>query len=365
MLATGFLAFVLIGVVQALYGPAFPVFQQRYRVGVSAVGMVVSFHFFGSMMTILASRVLLPRFGYRRVLTAAAVLLACGSLGVAVSPLWAGVLLASLLIGLGFGLFDVGMNLLFARSFGSSGAPALNLLNAMFGLGAVLGPVVVAAMPSTFWPFAITALLALVVALLCARLEAPEPLKAPLSQGEGVSFAPALGFALLAFLYVASEVGVASWETSHLTPTFGEGRAAAFTSLYWAALTVGRLLVAPLSGRLAPGLLVFSASSLALLAALMTHGVAVAPYAYTLLGLAFAPIFPTALAWLQASFPERVERLAPWVMAAANFGAVLASPLIGAMVALSSGASIPTSISALILGMLVVTAALWRHTRSP
>ena len=47
-----------------------------------------------------------------------------------------------------------------------------------------------------------------------------------------------------------------------------------------------------------------------------------APVAYAVVGLAFAPVFPTALAWLQEVFPQRAERVAPLVIAGANLGPV-------------------------------------------
>jgi len=56
-------------------------------------------------------------------------------------------------------------------------------------------------------------------------------------------------FVLLYIFYVSVEVGVTSWETEYLNPHFGAS-AAAYTSLYWLAITVGRVLAAPLSARL-------------------------------------------------------------------------------------------------------------------
>ncbi|MBI3961556.1 MAG: MFS transporter [Deinococcus sp.] len=84
----GLTSFLLIGALQAMYGPAFPYFQTRYQVPASQLGLMVSFHFLSAMVGTILAGASLHRLGYRRLLVAAAVLLATGSGGMAVSPAW-------------------------------------------------------------------------------------------------------------------------------------------------------------------------------------------------------------------------------------------------------------------------------------
>lgn len=363
LLATGFLAFLAIGAVQALYGPAFETFQARFGIDAQTVSWIVSAHFLGSFTTIALSGLLIARFGYRRPLVAANLALALGAFAIALSPTWPLTLLGALLVGLGFGVVDIGTNLLFARSFGVRGAPALNLLNALFGVGAVMGPLLILFfLPSVAWPFAILGVVALSVAGLALRLRDPPP--PDTGERLRISFSRVIGFVLFYFIYVAAEVGVASWEPKQLTPRFGEEWAALYVSIYWGAITVGRFIAAPLSARLRPRRLVLGASALAFAAALFTYQPALAPYAYALVGLAFAPIFPTGLIWLQETFPQRAEQIAPIAIAAANLSPVLTSPLIGRSVDRGGVEVIPTLMVGLIGLLLVVTAGLAWRTRS-
>src|SRR5690606_4582272 len=69
---------------------------------------------------------------------------ALGSACLAMAPVWVVVLAAATIVGLGYGMLVVLLNLGFSRSFGHQGVSALNLLNAVFGVGAVAGPALLA-----------------------------------------------------------------------------------------------------------------------------------------------------------------------------------------------------------------------------
>ena len=364
LLATGFISFILIGATQAIYGPAFPAFQARFSLSPATVGLLVSFHFIGSFAAILASGVLISRFGYKSVLTTASFILCAATAALALSPSWMLALMFALCIGLGFGLFDAGMNMLFTRVFKPNSAPALNLLNAMFGLGAVLGPLLIALfLPNVLYPFLILAGLSLVVFGFCQTLPNVDS-EPQVTRQVQIPWFRFLGFVAIYLLYVASEVGAASWEATHLGPYYGEQKAALFTSFYWAALTLGRFVASPISAILRPATLVLVSVGLAFVAALFAHDVRLAPYAYAAIGFAFAPIFPTGLAWLQQVFPQRVEQLIPLIMGAANLGAVVSSPAIGWIISRQSSDVVPTVIAVTASLLFTISLLMWLGTRS-
>jgi fucose permease len=362
LLLGGFLAFLMVGASQALYGPAFPVLRERFGLNAAEVGLVVSLHFLGSFTTIALSGWILRRFGYRWTLVVGSLVMAAGAVLVALQASWLLTLAGALAIGLGFGAVDVAMNLLFVRSFGEGSAPALNLLNAMFGIGAVLGPLAVAvALPTLAVPFLGVAVAAVLVAALMVRVE--EPPELPPGDHLALSWTRVIGFVLIYFLYVSSEVGVASWETEYLTPHVGAGQAAALPAVFWGAMTVGRFLSTPISAWVRSRDLVLGASALALVAAVAAHWVPAAPWAYAVVGLAFAPIFPTTLVWLAEVFPRRAEQITPIAVAAANLGPVATAPLIGVSVELASSDVIPTAIAVLCAMLAASILVTWIGTR--
>jgi fucose permease len=358
----GTMLFLGIGAVQAMYGPAFAGLQERFDIDLARIGFIVSVHFLGSFITIALSGPLLALFGYRRLLGIAALLLAVGSMGVAFSPSWSLTLASALVVGLGFGAIDVGMNLLFGRAFEGNSAPALNLLNAMFGVGALLGPLLIGLFGATVrGPFAIVAGLFLLGALLSLGLLDPTPRRP--QRGVGIPFGAISGFLALYFIYVTVEVGVASWEPTHLAPYVGDASAAFLTALFWGAMALGRLAIVPISARVAPGLLVLISSVVALAALLAAQIVPIAPWAYAVAGFAFGPIFPTGLAWLDRVMPKRSEQLVPIVIAGANLAPVITAPLLAAAVAGTSSDAIPLILSGIAFVLVVVVVGMWWGNR--
>lgn len=365
LLLVSFVIFFLLGAMQALYGPAFPLFRARFDIDVEQVSMVVSAQFFAAFLAIAVSGVLVRRFAYRPVLVAGAVACLVGMLGIALAPAWWLVLVGAFVAGTGFGLLNVTCNLMVAIAFRPNAAPALNLLNAVFGIGAVLGPLMVAASePRIAVPFLVLAGVSLFT--LGGVLALRPPAVTVVSQGAAPTrWGLVAGFVFLYFFYVASESGVAAWETEYLTPAFGAVAAAGFPALFWGAVTVGRLLATPLSAVVSPRNMVLGASALGFLFMLLAHSVSGAPYLYAAVGLCFAPIFGTSLAWLTQVFPERAEQVTPIVVASANLGPVITAPLIGAAVAAGGTGVIPTALAALSLLLVLVVSGLWWRTRGP
>jgi FHS family glucose/mannose:H+ symporter-like MFS transporter len=359
VLAVGFLTFGLVGLTLSIYGPALIAFQERFGIGQGAVGLIVSAHFLGGFTAIVCSGVIVSYFRYRRPMIIAAALLSIGAIVVALGINWAMVLLGAGLIGLGMGFLDVSVNLLVVRSFENGGAPAMNLLHTTFGVGAVFGPLLIAGfLPSFGPPFALTAAAAVLLAWLVWRLREP-PLPPPPVGRLSRAWVRLAAFCMVFFFYVGVEVGIGTWEPEHLASAFGSVRAAELTALFWAALTVGRLISVPLSAVIPTRHIMLASSGFGAVAIVLAQSITLAPYAYALVGFALAPIFPTALVWLEEVFPGRAEVLTPLVVATANIAPIIVSPLIGAVIETSSTKEIPTVLAALTGLLFSVIVGLW------
>lgn len=346
-LLLGFLAFAAVGLSNTVYGPSFERFATKHAVGLGSVGLLVSVQFAGAVIAIALTGLVLERFGYRAVIATGGAVLAAFALGVAHAPTWPLTLVAAGLGGLGTGALVGSVNLLTARLFEPAASPALNLMNAVYGLGAISGPLLVAlSTPRLEPPFYLLAVLGLAVAAATSRVSAPVVRRPPASVGRA-PIGAVVAFALVLFFYIATEVGITSWETEHLSGHFGPARAAAYTSLYWVAVTCGRLLAVPLSTRLAPGVIVTGAMGLGALSVFAAQAVALAPLFYALAGLAIAPVFATTVAWFTATFGERSERYAPAMLAGGNLGVVTTAPAIGAAVAVGGPELIPSLLAGL------------------
>ncbi|MFJ2926203.1 MFS transporter [Streptomyces massasporeus] len=363
--------FVLIGVLQSLYGPAIPAFRAEFGLSPSAAGLGLSAHFVGGVGGVLLFDRLYGRVGNRRILGSSYLLMAVGAAGFALAPDWPTALAAALLAGFGFGGIDYGLNQLFAVGFGSRSTALLNVLHAHFGIGAILGPAVIGAVGSEHYPAVFLAFaLANVPLLLClrgVRSHVPAP------AGDGAGGESVLGrslgsvlavFVALYVLHVGIEAGVGGWEPTHLeTVGYGAGVAATATSVYWLMMTVGRFLVAPLALRFsAQAIITVSCAGMTvcLLAATVP---ALAPYAYAGVGLFIAPIFPTGLPWLNRVAPQ-ARRAGALVIAASMIGGVAAGPVLGKAIEWSGIRAVPLLLCG--VSALCLAATLWlvRGTRS-
>jgi fucose permease len=370
LFAVGLAAFALIGAQQALYGPAFPALQARYGVGVGEVGQIVSAHFGGGLVGVLLAAPLLRPFGYRRLVAVAALAVALGLVLVATAPAWPAALASAVGAGLGFGMLVALLNLAFARSFGARSTQALAVLNATFGVGAVLGPVPVAialdrgAGAAALAPgfFGLAALAFVVAVASVATRSWPTLPPERVAGAAPVKWGVVAGFGVALAVYVALESNTAAWAPTHLALELDVGRAALATSVFWAAVTAGRLVVAALPWRIAPGSFVVGAGLASAAALGLAHVSGFGLVAYALVGLAVAPVFPATIARLARVFPENVERVAPVVLAAGNLGPVLGAPVVGAAAAWAGAGAVPSVLLVLAVVLVGLASALRRAT---
>jgi fucose permease len=187
-------------------------------------------------------------------------------------------------------------------------ATALNGANVFFGVGAILGPVIVGqaderlGMPqSALWLG--SAMILALAPLVLWLAGAPDPV-GPADAGapsgpRRAATAWLLGILLL--IYTGTEVGFAGWVTIYMQRSAGLSIAEAtlVASAFWLALTAGRMLGAALGMRVtARALLLTSLAGLLAGAALLALSVGAPGPSLAgaiLLGLSCGPVFPTAL----------------------------------------------------------------------
>ena len=364
------LGFVLIGMLQALYGPAVPGLRAEFGLSPSGAGLGLSLHFTGGVAGVLAFNAIHSRISNRALLAASYGLMALGGAGFALAPDWPLALAAAFLGGLGFGGIDYGLNQLFAVGFGDRSTAMLNVLNAHFGIGAVLGPAVVAWLgPDAYaYAFGACAVLAAVLVPLGSsgvRTRPVEPSEEQQQPGSPGGRLPRIlvGFLALYILNVGVEAGVGGWEPTHLeTVGYSATVAASATSVYWLMMTAGRFLVVPITLKYSPERILTICAAGMTVCLLLARVKGVAPVAYAGVGLFIAPVFPTGLPWLNRALPQ-ARRAGAWVIAASMIGGVAAPPLLGAGIEASGIHAVPWLLTALSAASLAATVWLIQLTR--
>ncbi|MBP7228377.1 MAG: MFS transporter [Longilinea sp.] len=369
-------SFLALGIVTASVGPALSDLAQQTNSDLTAVGSLFTALFLGSLAAQGVTGLLLDRLGPRGLLVSGLSVLGLGVLGMTLSGSLLLAVGCAALAGLGHGTVDVTSNVMISDVFPQRRAAALNWLNMFYGVGAFVGPAVAGvalrlwgkAVPALWLGAGLELLLAPVFLLLVpARQGAVE--KGERAHKE-LLLSPLLwSFGVLLLVYVGVENGVGGWVSTYLgeTTTMVAADAALVTSLFWLALTVGRFLATLLGVRVKAVVLLGGSLSIALLGALLFVAgqghVGLSVAAVIVLGLGFAPIFPTAVAMATAAFRQAPGAAASVLVALGSVGGMVLPWLQGVLL-LKLGALACTLVTlggVLLMGGCFVLVWIWNR----
>jgi fucose permease len=161
-----FCGFVLLGALQAYYGPAIPALRSKFGVAPSGAGLALSMYFGGAVTGVLVGGFVHRHTRNSRLLISSFLVMGLGALGFALAPAWPVALAASLVSGFGAGGMDYGLNQLFSIGFGRRSSAMLSILNAFYGVGAICGPLAISLLGATHYPAAFAGTAAL-LAVAC------------------------------------------------------------------------------------------------------------------------------------------------------------------------------------------------------
>jgi MFS transporter, FHS family, glucose/mannose:H+ symporter len=359
---TGFGSFTVVAALVAMYGPSLPELQLEFSLNEASAGLIVSSHFLGTFIGTLASAFLQTSLTLRFRFLLATLLIASSSWLLALTPDWTLFLLAAGLRGFGAGVLFTDINGLFATGFGVRSTAMLSLVNAAYGAGSFLGPILVGALPGIRTPLLVGAGLSLglvALALFTPNYAVLHPTSKETQSSQSSSYLILLLFLLTLFASGGVENSLGTWLATHLLADgYGKQFAANVTGFYWGAQTIGRVLLAPLALRFSAKQLLAGGFALEALALTFAHFSDLRVAAYVLAGLGVASLFTAALAWLAQSLPSL--RIATTLgLAASLLGAATMSPFTGQLIDGSSANVLPTAMLVLTLLGLVFVGVLW------
>lgn len=375
LLTLAFLAFVSLGLPDAVLGLLWPSVRAAFDLPTAALGAPLAVGAITYFISGIFAGKLTKTLGIGVLLATSTGLVTLGVLGYAISPSFVVFLGAACVVGFGSGAVDAGLNTYAAENFR---AGHMSWLHASYSCGAALGPALVTTLlvrgASFRLGYALIAsiLSALTLAFVLTRRHwrlpggslpeaaLPEPAK------HGGTWhalrSTRVRISLLAFFfYTGVEVGAGQWSYTILTQSRGSspGQAGVYVTAYWTTLFVGRVVSGFVVDRVGPvrlvrwalcaafvGAATFATSSLPPLASAVGLGVT---------GLALAPVFPG----LMSETPRRVgSALAPhaigFQVSAATLG-VAVLPNVGGLLAGSRGLDAVAAFIALCALILLAT----------
>lgn len=316
-----YIGFIAIGIIANIMGPLLPAIRTDIDINYSQGGMLLSGQFIGMLITSIIGGYLIHKTGKKAFMLAGSALVITGLLGCLAAKSYFTLYAFNLVTGFGYGIYELGINVLCADSSEENKGSDMNFVHFFYGVGAIIAPLIAFVCSESLgnwrYGFGLALIAPVIVSALLLRYRidghgsdifdgdkaaerSSNPLTSPLLWIAGVAM----------FFYVGVEVSTGGWITVFWTNTLPNSFIpASFTAtIFWLALTIGRLFSGRIADRigLTNYLLAASTGTLLLSAAwrLLPQGNWTI-FIIAALGLLCSGQFPTAMAIVTSHFPER------------------------------------------------------------
>ena len=311
-LITYSICYLSLGLGNASLGRMLPILAENIQVSYGQISFLFSAHSLGYLTGSAGGGHLYDRFkGHSLMMFALGLMMIMGVL-IPLIPVFYLLLIGIFFFGLGQGSLDIGGNVNLMWVYQSRVGPFMNALHFSFGLGAFLSPIVISYVilrtgEVLRWPYWVLAVLFFPGVLGLALLKSP---KNPEKENKNLnhSFVNTRLIVLmiaLFFIYVGIETGFSGWILTYaiVTNIATETVATYIISIFWGALTIGRLLSIPLAKIFSPSKLLLGnfVLSISFLGAILLRPTSVLMIwvCSAGLGLSLSSVFPTLLALIE------------------------------------------------------------------
>ena len=372
-----YLAFISLGLPDALLGSAWPSMYTELGASLSWAGIVSMIISAGTIVSALCSERLNLRLGTGGVTFLSVMLTAVALLGFSLSTSFWQLCLWAVPYGLGAGSVDAALNNYVALHYESR---HMSWLHCMWGVGASIGPVIMGrALAGGTWQGGYRTIALLQFALTAVLLLSLRLWKRPQANVEGADFKPhpipellrrpGVPQVLLCFFcYSALEATAGMWAASYCTLVRGidAETAARWASLFYVGITIGRGVCGFLTMKIS------DQNMIRLGQALIAAGVVLvlAPLGQGTLftglitvGLGCAPIYPSIIHETPVNFGRDVSMsMTGLQMATAYVGSCLMPPLFGLLAQYVTPMLYPWFLAVILALMFVMAESLHRRT---
>jgi fucose permease len=334
-----YVAFFSIALPDTLLAVAWPQMHVSLGVPVAALGVLAPVGVLTTLASSASAGYLLRLIGIGWLLTVSTAVTAAAVMVFGTAHRFLAVVVATAMLGTGFGAIDTALNAFAARNFN---ARAINWMHAAYGLGGVVAPLLVTSAlgPGLGWRSAYVvvgftlAALAVAFAVTSPRWTGTEPAapeaRAEPEQRAGVN-RPLVRSVAVFVLEGGTEAAAGLWGFVYLTSGRGVPTkvAGAAVAAYWMCSYLGRLAVGVFADRVGPRRILAACFAGLLPACLLFALPGPDPLtvaALVVIGLALAPIFPLLTLTTVDRFPARYVERAVGIQIAAKTAGVAVVP---------------------------------------
>ena len=382
LLAIIYLAFISLGLPDALLGAAWPSMYPQFDVPVSYAGIISMIIALGTVVSSLQSDRLTKKLGTGKVTALSVLMTAMALFGFATSHSFGMLCLWAIPYGLGAGSVDASLNNYVALHYESR---HMSWLHCMWGVGASVGPYIMGYALTAGWGwnsgYHIIAVLQIVLTaiLLCSLplwkqrpaevlQDGKVQLAKALSIREVLQLAGAREILVCFFCYCALEQTTGLWASSYLTLHKGVSAdtAATFASMFYLGITVGRALSGFLTMKFNDVQMIRLGEviiGIGVLVMLLPFGQSLSLAGLILIGLGCAPVYPCVIHSTPAHFgADKSQAIIGIQMACAYVGTCLMPPVFGLIANHITVALLPVYLLIILVLMVIMHELLCKKT---
>ena len=328
---SGISIFAVMGGFTSSYGVMVPYFRDKFSLNLAESGFIFFAHGVTALIGVVIGTITVSKCKAAYVGGLGAPLMGVGAILIGVAPSWNITLLGVTVVGVGFGACDATISQFLSRGGSEKAVRLVNILNAGFAIGAVIGPILIAgAVPDLFGQllFAWAAVFFVVGYMFISNTSGYLKRDHTTAKPEGHKFVFSMLLLGIAF-YVGVEVGASGWiPTYMIDQNYSAQMGATALALFFLALAAGRILILPLANKYSPTQIVLASGILIILSLLFIGFTPYALLGFSLMGFVCGPVFPTAMVWAVRINPGD-PRTAGFMMFAAIAGASISPSLMG------------------------------------
>lgn len=365
-----YVAFISLGLPDAILGSAWPIIHTDLNVPINYAGIPTMIVTGGTIISSFFSEKLIRKFGTGKVTTFSVLLTAMGLLGIYFSPNFFWICLLGIPLGLGAGAVDSALNNFVANNYE---AKHMNWLHCFWGIGATMGPFIMSLylFRENGWRMGYATIgIIQAVLVICLFISLPlwnkvenkntsEEEVNDIKVGELLKLPGAKPALLSFFCYCAIELTTGLWASSYLVVSEGISieLAAKWVSFYYLGITVGRFISGFLAMKFNNKQMIRMGQIICIMGTLlliMMPSSIFKLFGLILIGLGCAPIYPAMLHDTPNRFgKEASQGIMGIQMATAYVGSTLAPPLFGYLTKSMGLGILPYFLFILLIVMLV------------
>lgn len=374
-----YLTFISLGLPDSLLGSAWPAIYRELGVPVSAAGIVSMLFNGGTIISSFYSGKLVRRLGTGKLTLISVLMTAVALLGLSFTPNFLWICMLTIPLSLGAGAVDAGLNHFVAVHYKAS---HMSWLHCFWGIGATAGPVIMSfyvgrnAWRGGYFNISIIQFCISLVLLLSLSLwqkkegnEEGESKAADIRMAQ-ILKTPGLKIVLLSFLaYCGLEASTGLWASSYLVHVKGISveAAARGASSFYLGITAGRFISGFITikvGNLNMVRLGLLFGVIGVLLLLFGNGTGGALFAFVLIGIGCAPIYPAMLHETPSRFGVKLSQSVMGIqMAVAYIGSTFIPPLFG-LISSKTGIFIYPVFLTVLVAVLVISSELARRVKA-